>query len=235
MQLKIICFNIHGGYDMKGHRDLRRLHDLMQNYNIDIGVFQEIETRPSRGGTDSDINSLAGPERPHHLPGLAMKEGEGWYGNLIVSRYPILRGLVHNLELIRSFEPRNAVDALIDSPLGKIRVIGTHLSLTPWERWSEIRSLISLMDKVDETEKNPLLLMGDINEWRSRSRLLRHLGERMESVTCGRSFPSRYPLFRLDRVWQDNCPFFVKAETLHTREMWHLSDHLPVIITIDNS
>ena len=96
--LRILSFNIHGGYDRRGKRDLRRVRDLMEAYDIDIGVFQEIETRPSRGGTVDDILTIAGPERPHHLPALTIKEGEGWYGNLIVSRYPIVSGIVHDLE-----------------------------------------------------------------------------------------------------------------------------------------
>src|SRR5690606_38361938 len=168
MSVRLLCFNIHGGYDMWGRRDLVRLRRMMERHRVDIGVFQEIETRPSRGGTEKDIRTIAGPERPHHLPGLAMTEAEGWYGNLIVSRYPIRRGLVHSLETSPSFEPRNAVDALIELPTGLLRVIGTHLSLSARERWSEVRNLIRLIDDVEETEKNPMLLMGDINEWRPR-------------------------------------------------------------------
>ena len=230
--IKILSFNIHGGYDRSGTRDLKRVHDMMQDLEIDIGVFQEMETRASRGGAAGDIEILAGAERPHRLPGLAMKEGEGWYGNLIVSRYPLARGLVHNLESKRSFEPRNAVDTLIQTPLGNIRIIGTHLSLTPWERWSELHNLVSLMDKVEENEKNPLLLMGDINEWRPASRLLKHLNQLMTSAPCDKSFPSSFPLFRLDRVWHDHCPFTVAAKTIRDKKSRHFSDHLPVLVTL---
>ena len=64
MTIRILSYNIHGGYDMKGRRDLARLHAFMEDYNVDIGVFQEIETRASRGGTLQDIDTIAGPERP---------------------------------------------------------------------------------------------------------------------------------------------------------------------------
>ncbi|MDB5491811.1 MAG: Endonuclease/exonuclease/phosphatase [Micavibrio sp.] len=230
--IRILSFNIHGGYDRNGIRDLKRIHAMMQELDIDIGVFQEMETRASRGGALDDIEVLAGPERPHRLPGLAMKEGEGWYGNLIVSRYPLLRSLVHNLGSARSFEPRNAVDALSQTPLGYLRIIGTHLSLTPWERWSEMHNLVTLMDGVEEKEKNPLLLMGDINEWQPRSRLLNHLDKILKPVPCGKSFPSSFPLFRLDRVWHDRCHFPVSARTLADKKSRHFSDHLPVLITL---
>lgn len=233
MPIRILCYNIHGGYDMKGRRDLKRLHRFMGEHTIDIGVFQEIETRASRGGTARDIDDIAGPERPYRLNGLAMTEDEGWYGNLIVSRFPILRGLVHNLETASTWEPRNAVDALIDTPLGPLRIIGTHLSLSPFQRWTEVRNLVRLVDAVEETEQRPLLLMGDINEWRPSSRLLRHLDEHWNAVPCDRTFPSFCPLFRLDRLWTQNIPFKISAARLKTAETVSLSDHLPLIATLE--
>jgi len=230
--LRILSFNIHGGYDRRGKRDLRRVRDLMEAYDIDIGVFQEIETRPSRGGTVDDILTIAGPERPHHLPALTIKEGEGWYGNLIVSRYPIVSGIVHDLETKPSFEPRNAVDAIIDTNLGPIRIIGTHLSLSPWERWSEVRRLTAVVDRVDQVETRPLFLVGDINEWRMRSKLLDHLDSMMKALPVAKTFPSIWPVFRLDRAWYDHCDFPVRAQTLQTPEIRRLSDHLPVLVTV---
>ena len=217
---------------MRRRRDLGRIHSLMNQHDIDIGVFQEIETRISRGGTEKDIENLAGSERPYHLPALTLKEGEGWYGNLIVSRFPILRGLIHDLETSKSFEPRNAVDALVDTPLGLARIIGTHLSLSPFERWSEIRNLVRLIDQVEEAEKNPLFLMGDINEWRKSSRLLRHLDALLTPVPCGNTFPWFHPFFRLDRAWFGHASFNVKSRILNAPETRGLSDHLPVLIEV---
>lgn len=232
--IKILCYNIHGGYDMRRKRDLSRLHDFMEEHDIDIGVFQEIETRPSRGGTERDINTIAGETRPYHLPGLALKEGEGWYGNLIVSRYPILRGLFHDLETHASLEPRNAIDALIETPTGPLRVIGTHLSLAPWERWSEVRNLVRLIDAVEKRETHPMIFLGDINEWRpnSLSRLLRHLNDIMTPAPCDASFPSVLPFLKLDRVWYANMKREVRAHVFRTKQTRSLSDHLPILIEI---
>lgn len=234
-QIRILCFNIHGGYDLKRKRDLSRVHDLMERLNVDIGVFQEMETRPTYGGTAEDVDILAGPNRPHHLPGPTVKEGLGWYGNLIVSRYPIRRALVHDLEIDRTIElePRNAVDALIETPGRPIRVIGTHLSLSPFQRWSEVRNLIKLMDSVEIESKHPVFLMGDINEWRWPNKLIRHLDKLMSPLPCGKTFPSIYPIFRLDRVWCDDPAIKATARTLNG-DLSALSDHLPILVEINN-
>ena len=230
--LRILCFNIHGGYDMKGKRDLRRVHKLMENLDVDIGVFQEMETRPSYGGTAADIDILAGSSRPHHLPGPTLKEGEGWYGNLIVSRYPIIRALVHDLETKPVLEPRNAVDALIETPSGNLRIIGTHLSLLSVMSWWEINNLIKLVNEVEDETKCPLFFMGDFNEWVWSSKLIRHLNQTFKPLGCGKTFPAFCPLFRLDRVWCDNLAVDAQAQVLTGPEARNLSDHLPVLVEI---
>ena len=232
--LRFLCFNIHGGRSLNGKRDLQRVHDLMDAHDVDIGVFQEMETRPSYGGRAEDVDILAGESRPHHLPGPSMKEGLGWYGNLIVSRYPIARALVHNLETSGGREPRNAVDALVETPLGPVRVIGTHLSLSIFERLSEARNLLRLMAVVEMKERNPMLLMGDINEWQWPSRLLRFLDREMVPLPCGPTFPSFAPFLRLDRAWYDSQGMQVRARVLGSRRVRRLSDHLPLLIEIDD-
>lgn len=230
-RLRLLCFNIHGGRSMDGKRDLRRINALMDDHRIDISIFQEMETRASHGGAEADIAMLAGSSRPYHLPGPNIVHGEGWYGNLLVSRYPILRALTHNLETVSYLEPRSAVDALIETPIGKMRIIGTHLSLSPFERLSEGKNLVRLMNAVEEREKNPIFLLGDVNEWRERSKLIQHLNQIMTPLRVGATFPSFRPVFRLDRVWYD-CKMKVSGNVLLEAPVRVLSDHLPVIVDV---
>lgn len=230
--LRLLSFNIHGGYDLKGKRDLRRVNALLDELEVDIAVFQEMETRPSYGGGAQDVDILAGSNRPHHLPGPTMKEGDGWYGNLLVSRYPIERALVHNLETMRVLQPRNAVDALINTPLGTLRVIGTHLSLSSIVRWQEINNCVRLVRAVEQKTQCPFFFMGDINEWRIPSRLLKFLDQEMTALPAGKSFPSFFPLFHLDRVWYEGGNVDASAQVLTGPKARVLSDHLPALIEI---
>lgn len=237
--IRFLSFNIHGGRNLFGKRDVRKVRMLMDRLDIDVGVFQEMETRPSRGGTKAHLEMLTGEARPHHLIGESLIEGSGWYGNLIVSRFPITRGLVHNLETTPDLEPRNAVDALLETPLGPMRVIGTHLSLSYLERYSEARNLIRLMHDVEEEAdiaQNPLFLMGDMNEWQWRAKLLRYLKTIMTPLPCGPTFPAFLPFLRLDRVWYDlpeGSPFHVYAHRLSGSGFRIMSDHLPLVVDVD--
>lgn len=233
--LRILTFNIHGGYALNGTRDLSRVHTLLESLGVDIAVFQEMETRPSRGGTATDVNELAGRARPYHMMGPTLKEGRGWYGNLIVSRYPIRRALVHSLEKKwDTIEPRNAVDVTIETPMGKLRILGTHLSLPAWERKVEVPKLMQLVKQVEEEEKHPVFLMGDINEWRKSSRLLRFLDEHMVQVRAGATFPVFFPFLHLDRVWHDSPYIKARAEVIRDHGVRQMSDHLPVLVEVEN-
>jgi len=231
-RIRILTFNIHGGRSRDGQRDLGRVHALMERFDVDIGVFQEMETRPSFGGKPSDVDQLAGATRPHHFAAPSMREPPGWYGNLIVSRHKILEGRIHNLETRKKFEPRNALDIFIEAPLGKIRIVGTHLSLSPSERKTEAQKLIDLVAAIEEERKTPLFLMGDINEWQMPSKLCRFLDSKMTPVPCKATFPSKMPFLKLDRIWHDTNSLHVSAHRIDAPEIRLLSDHLPLLIEV---
>lgn len=235
MTLKMLTFNVHGGYSVDGKRDLMKVHGLLEKLDIDIAVLQEMDTRPSKGGTSTDVNELAGAARPYHMMGPTKKDGRGWYGNLIVSRYPIKRALVHSLEKRwERIEPRNAVDVTIETPMGGLRILGTHLSLPAWERRVEVPMLIKLVKQVEAEEKYPVFLMGDINEWRKSSRLLRFLDTEMVPVKAGATFPVVAPFLHLDRVWHDTPHIRAKAKVIRDHGVRNMSDHLPVYIEVEN-
>lgn len=232
-RIRLLSYNIHGGRSLDGTRDLRRIHSVLERLDIDIAVFQEMETRPSRRGSAMDEDLLAGESRPHRLRGPSLHGGGGWFGNFLVSRWPIRRGQMHNLETKPDLEPRNALDATIATPLGEIRVIGTHLSLSYLERYSEAQNLLRLMQAVEQETRIPLLLMGDINEWQPFSRLLRYLDTEMQSLPVGATFPAFAPVFRLDRAWYYTMgDWQVSAHRMGGRGFRTLSDHLPLVVEL---
>jgi endonuclease/exonuclease/phosphatase family metal-dependent hydrolase len=73
--------------------------------------------------------------------------------------------------------------------------------------------------------------MGDINEWRGGARLLRHLNTVFTPLPTARTFPSCFPVFRLDRVWAHHLPN-VGVQRIKTPTTRKLSDHLPLLINV---
>src|SRR5207253_7032834 len=105
-----------------------------------------------------------------------------------------------------------------------VRVIVTHLGLFAPERRWQVRKLIEL---VRETQER-LVVLGDINEWFPFSRPLRWFNRLLGHSVVERSFPSRLPLFALDRVWVRPRPALLALKAHRSPLAARASDHLPV-------
>jgi endonuclease/exonuclease/phosphatase family metal-dependent hydrolase len=80
---------------------------------------------------------------------------------------------------------------------------------------------------VKNTEER-LVVLGDINEWFPFSRPLRWFNRLLGRSVAERSFPSRWPLFALDRVWVRPRPALLALKAHRTPLAERASDHLPV-------
>jgi len=150
------------------------------------------------------------------------------YGNAVLSRYPLIATRTVDLSF-GSREPRGALDADIDCNGHPLRVIATHLGLRPAERRDQIRRLLQVFD----TDRMPMVLMGDVNEWFVWGRPLRWLVSHFEAVPAPATFPSFWPVFALDRIWISPRHRLVHVEVHNTELARKASDHLPLIAHID--
>jgi endonuclease/exonuclease/phosphatase family metal-dependent hydrolase len=93
------------------------------------------------------------------------QEGDG-FGNLVASRWPILRSAARALPGIESGERRNAVAALVDAPCGPIVVVSTHLNWKFHHGHIRERQAVALAAFVEEWavgSERPAIVVGDLN------------------------------------------------------------------------
>jgi endonuclease/exonuclease/phosphatase family metal-dependent hydrolase len=154
--------------------------------------------------------------------------GDRIFGNAVLSRYPIVAARSVNLS-IGNREPRGALDADVSCHGHPLRVVATHLGLRPGERRSQIRRLLQTFD----TDQMPVILLGDINEWFVWGKSLRWLVSHFEQVPAPATFPARWPLFALDRIWIRPRHRLVHVDVHATTLARAASDHLPLIAHID--
>jgi len=130
------------------------------------------------------------------------------YGVALLSRFPVLEWRAFQLPRMRARspylpkdprrlvwvreEPRVALVAELDTPLGRMRVATTHLSFLPWWNGHQLRSLVRRVGPSDV----PTVLLGDLN-LRPR-RATRITG--MRPVASGPTFPSDDPTVQLDHI-----------------------------------
>jgi endonuclease/exonuclease/phosphatase family metal-dependent hydrolase len=92
-------------------------------------------------------------------------DGDG-FGNLIASRWPIVRRELRALPGAESGGRRSALATLIDAPFGTIPFVTTHLN---WKfhhghiRERQVLALAELIDKWTEGVAFPPILVGDLN------------------------------------------------------------------------
>jgi endonuclease/exonuclease/phosphatase family metal-dependent hydrolase len=123
-------------------------------------------------------------------------------------------------------EPRAALDVDLEVGGETVRVIVTHLGLKPYERRFQVRKILSLVKQMPLTAR--VLVLGDINEWLPLGRPLRWLNELLGHSPAERSFPARWPLFALDRVWVRPRHALLAFGAHRSPLAAVASDHLPV-------
>jgi endonuclease/exonuclease/phosphatase family metal-dependent hydrolase len=224
--LTIATYNIHGAVGTDHRFAPQRVAGVLREIDADIIALQEVPL----GGSQmpnvlellQDATGFIGAE------GRTFSVGGRWYGNAVLSRYPIVNTRSIDISF-GSREPRGALDADINCHGHPLRVIATHLGLRLAERREQIRRLLQVFD----THQMPVILLGDVNEWFVWGRSLRWLVSHFQAVPAPPTFPSRWPLLALDRIWIRPRHRLVHVEVHATPLARVTSDHLPLIAHID--
>ena len=223
--IRVATYNIHAGVGVDCRRDLDRIAAVIAETGADVIGLQEVESRPSRCTTDQAM-TLAAELNMACVEGPMLLEGAGWYGNAILSRLPVLAEQRWRFP-DHSGEPRGAVGVVVEDPQGgRWRVINTHLDL---RKRSRLRQVHALMRLFESERAGPSILMGDLNEWRPWAPALAPLRRLGYVPPAPASFPSRLPMFALDRMVLHACRLLTPLQRHATRLSLRASDHLPVV------
>lgn len=223
--LTVATYNIHGAVGTDGRYEPQRIAGVLAEIDADVIALQEVPL--GGGGRASVLDLLRAATGFHAAEGATEDTPARRYGNAVLSRYPVVA--VRSIDLsFGSREPRGALDADISCHGHPLRVIATHLGLRPSERRHQIRLLLQEFD----TDRMPVILTGDINEWFVWGRPLRWLLSHFEAVPAPRTFPSRLPVFALDRLWISPRHRLVRVQAHHSALARIASDHLPLIAHI---
>lgn len=228
--VRVASYNIHKGIGNDGTYDPARTIAVIAEIDADIIALQEADRR--LGDRKGRLN-LAMLERETGLtlvPLAARPMSHGWHGNALLCR----RGTVIRAERLHlpHAEPRGAVLAEFDIGGRPLRVVAAHLGLLSRTRRLQMERLRSHLEM---REPMPTLLCGDFNEWRPgrANSPLERLSPLFQTAAAVPSYPSRRPVFPLDRIfgWPDGliADFGVHDSPLARRA----SDHLPVKAVVD--
>ncbi len=224
--MKFLSWNVHGFVGGDGVYDPDRIADALGALAPAVAALQEIDLRQTNIDLVAQLNAVVGP---HCVSAPAMGSGGQWYGQVLLSRYPVVRHKIHDLSF-NDAEPRRLIDAVLDIGGSMLRVLATHLGLKRRERayQFEIIRSIAMADP-----SMPVVLLGDMNEWLPAPRLARRLlGASAQGTSpVMRRFPAKLPIFPLDRMIARPGALLESAHAV-TRER-QLSDHLPLMAQLN--
>jgi endonuclease/exonuclease/phosphatase family metal-dependent hydrolase len=135
----------------------------------------------------------------------------------IPARFPMWLPGPGKVKVVRE-EPRSAVVAQFDSPVGPLTVANTHLSFVPG--WNQVQ--LTRMARNLTGFPNPVVLMGDLN----MSRVRRFALPGFRALAAAATFPADAPTRQLDHILVRGTlpPGTVEAPVVE------LSDHRPLVL-----
>lgn len=243
--LKILTVNTHKGFTAFNRRFiLHELRDAIRATHADIVFLQEVlgahdrhASKLVRWPATSQYEFLADSIWGDYAYGRNAVYPSGHHGNALLSKFPIKR--YNNLDVsIGKHEKRGMLHCVLHHPTlnRNIHAICVHLGLQEKHRSSQLGYLCRLIDEEIPPDA-PLVVAGDFNDWRQRGQrtLMRSSGlKEVFNETHGsvsRTFPARFPLLKLDRIYVRNVSHFVPV-ALASRPWRHLSDHAPLAVEL---
>jgi endonuclease/exonuclease/phosphatase family metal-dependent hydrolase len=227
--VRVATYNVHACIGPDGRHDPDRVASVIAELDADVVALQEftypasvaIDTRTPVVLTTLDRYECAlGPTR--HT------KKQECFGNALLTRHPIVE--VHRIDLsMERREPRGALAATIDVGGTPLHVLAAHLGLRLHERRFQVRQILDYLDTVGNTL---FVVLGDFNDWLPGRSVVHVLDSRLGRPPRPASFPVRWPIVPLDRIWVSPQHALRRIFAHKTPAARRASDHLPVVAEI---
>lgn len=228
-QIRFLTYNIHHAEGTDGAMDGARIAAVIQAADPDFAAIQEVDVRTTRVGGVDQAHELARLTGLHSIFGKTINYRGGWYGNVVLSRWP-LNGFV-NWEMpgTPAREKRAVLEA---NPGGEFHFLATHLDTAEADRLLAVQRVRELVK--ERPEGWPMVLAGDLNAAPGSATMNALLADWTSAaldqplLTFPAATPTRqidFVLFRPANRWK-----VVEAKVI---EEGVASDHRPLLVILE--
>lgn len=245
MRFRVLTYNIHKAIGVDRRFAPERIVEVIRHHNPDLVLLQEVDRHALRSER-LDLASVVGRalEYPYRAVSMNVHMKLGKYGNATLSRFPI--GRQRHIDLTIAWRKRRgAQHTCVHIPNGSqvidIDIFNVHLGLSAGERRVQMRRLMAAPDFAHVPDDRPVIVAGDMNDWRG---VLRRACFDAAGFRCAtnskpgskwsiRTFPSYAPTGGLDKVFYRGPLIALHAHRSRLKLARVASDHLPVIVDFE--
>jgi endonuclease/exonuclease/phosphatase family metal-dependent hydrolase len=235
--LRVLTYNVHSCRGTDRRHDPARIADVIAGCAPDIIALQELDVGRLRSGNIDQAMLVAEylNMRAHFHPALHVEEEQ--YGDAILTALP--SRLVRASALPSIGEPRGAIWIEADFAGQALQIVNTHFGLRRRERLAQAAVLIGPdWLSSQRCRDHPTLFVGDLNAVPT-SAAYRMLARQLNGLAAagnrrlGATFPSRFPLLRLDHIFTNDRLRITGMQVVDTALARIASDHLPLLATVE--
>lgn len=233
-KFRVVTYNVHKCVGIDRRLNPARIVDVLKEIDADLIALQEVLCIQGRKSEDDQAHFIARELGFNYCMGHNRALRGGLYGNLVLSRFPLLGSENHDIS-VAGREERGCLR--VDVDLGKesrMHIYNVHLGTSFVERRRQARKLISESILSDANVPGPRVMLGDFNEW-TRGLVTRVLTEHFRSgdirlhLRRARTYPGVLPFMHLDHIYFDETLELERAELHRSRAALVASDHLPIL------
>lgn len=237
-RLRVATYNVHGCRGMDKARSEHRIAEVIAALEVDVIGLQELDLNRARSAGVDQARLIAEQLGWHRYFHPAFKAGDEHYGDAILSRYPMRLRQAQELPSVMTRvcpETRGAIWVEVETPMGKVQVINTHLGLGRRERLMQAELLAGpeWLGKIDADD--PLVLLGDFNSLPGSPPFQLLAGKLTDIRTLVtppprlRTFPTRFPSLAVDHIFVNEKFRVDSAAVVRDAGTRIASDHFPLV------
>lgn len=247
-RLRVATYNIHKGVRGMGPRKRLEIHNLglgVEALDADLVFLQEVRLFHQRDARRFEQTHRGWPRQGQaeflappgyfsaYRSNAVTQHGE--HGNALLSRWPV-GDIGHHDVSDHRFEQRGLLHVPVQWRGIELHTIVVHFGLIHSSRIRQAERLAAYIE-AEVPEHAPLIVAGDFNDWGERLDPAMHAGRLVraspqDAQRGPRTFPSRLPIFALDRVYTRG----LRCSTMFAPRgpAWErMSDHLPLVVELE--
>ena len=240
---RVATYNVHRCFGRGGRDSTRDVLSICTDLAPDILALQELDAPATDDDAEAEhkARDFAAALGMQLLFCRTVQRGSIGYGHALLAKGPLQLMRAATLPSAKpgTSEPRGAIWARHTLASGAhVDVVSTHLGTHARDRKVQVRELTGPRWLGSPDMQGPRILCGDLNAiagGRTYRTLARHLTDAQSSLPGHRplrSFPSFWPLVRIDHVFVSRELTVVRAQVPSDPRVRRASDHRPVVVDL---